>query len=63
MARWVFSCRNCGQLLEHAVIPDTLANFYFPAKPVLPDEGISKVCQNCSGAFTYSSNELFYERA
>jgi hypothetical protein len=62
MASWGFTCKNCGHAIEHADIDDSLWNYFFPAKPVLPVEGISKTCPNCSATFTYQPVELVYER-
>jgi predicted RNA-binding Zn-ribbon protein involved in translation (DUF1610 family) len=63
MASWVFICKNCGHALAHSAIADNLWNYYLPSRPVLPTEGISKVCPQCSATFTYRAHELTYEKS
>jgi hypothetical protein len=62
VANWVFTCKSCGRAILHAPIPDTIWNLYFPAKPDLPTEGTTKVCSHCLVSFTYTRNELIYEK-
>jgi hypothetical protein len=46
--------------IAHTPIDDTLENYYFPARPELPVEGVVITCPNCSTTSTYAKQELVY---
>jgi len=63
MGFWAIRCTNCGQTFNHSLIDDSkLENFYFPAKPKVPDSERELECPNCGHKKRYSVVEFFYDR-
>jgi|HubBroStandDraft_2_1064218.scaffolds.fasta_scaffold02528_4 hypothetical protein len=62
MARWVFTCKNCFEIVPHTEIGGTLMDYFFPTKPKVPTEGQELECPQCKTKYVYQQNELRYER-
>jgi hypothetical protein len=60
MANWELKCEQCGRSFTFAEIEDTLENYYLPARPNFPNEGLSLECPHCLTKFTYFRNDLAY---
>jgi phage FluMu protein Com len=61
LAHWTFRCKNCNKSFQFAEIEDTLDNYYFPAKPDMPAEGLRQKCPHCAAEHSYQSMDLVYE--
>jgi hypothetical protein len=61
MPSWTVICRYCGHSFSVSQIGDSLADYYFPAKPKIQAAGISCQCPNCTIKATYDLNELRYD--
>jgi DNA-directed RNA polymerase subunit RPC12/RpoP len=60
MASWMLSCNHCGKAFEHSKIRDTLANYFFAAKPDFPSDGLELECPHCGTKSIYQRTELTY---
>jgi len=60
MARWVFKCSNCGAVIQHSTIPETVENYSQPAKPFVAEGGESMTCPNCKEIHIYKQEHLQY---
>jgi DNA-directed RNA polymerase subunit RPC12/RpoP len=63
MASWALRCPNCNTTFTHALVEDTLANFYFPAKPTFPVGGKTLDCPHCGHNHLYQETDLIYQAA
>jgi DNA-directed RNA polymerase subunit RPC12/RpoP len=61
MASWSLTCKRCGRAFTYSQISDTLADYFFPAKPAIASEGEECECPNCTAKFVYQRNELTYQ--
>ena len=62
MAWWVVRCRNCKDIIKHALIAETtLESFYYPIKPETP-AGLELECPSCGHKTNYVQTDLFYLR-
>jgi endogenous inhibitor of DNA gyrase (YacG/DUF329 family) len=62
MASWVVKCPHCGKTFHHSTIEDTFRNFFWPEKPMLPEEGQSLACKDCGKESVYTRTDLRYQR-
>lgn len=53
MTTWGLACKNCRATFTHSQIPDTLADYFLPTRPVFPPEGLRCECLNCKAESTY----------
>ncbi len=60
MSNWGLKCRECGHSFTFAEIEDTLENYFLPARPQFPEEGLLRECPYCLTKVTYFRNELTY---
>ncbi len=60
MSNWALKCKQCGSPFTFAEIEDTLENYFLPARPVLPKEGLLQECPSCLTKLSYLSTELIY---
>jgi hypothetical protein len=60
MANWGLKCKHCGVIFAHSRIGETLVDYFMPAKPEFPPEGLERECPNCKTKCTYWQNELRY---
>lgn len=58
MASWMLVCKRCGSEFEHSKIGDTLADYFLPAKPVIPSAGLKRECPHCKAESDYQQGEL-----
>jgi hypothetical protein len=56
MASWFLDCKNCHEPFPYSQIPDTLAAYYLPSRPVFPAESRERQCPHCK---TKSTSTLF----
>jgi hypothetical protein len=63
MAKWFLECRNCGQAFTYSLIPDTLADFHLPSRPVFPAQGRERECPSCKTKATYQQTDLRFQNA
>lgn len=61
MASWVLKCKNCRVVFTHSQISNTLADYYIPARPQFPPEGLERECPTCKVKSTYQQHELMYQ--
>jgi hypothetical protein len=61
MPSWGFKCKDCNQSFPFSAISESLADFYLPRKPVLPQEGVEHECPNCKVKSTYWLSDLIYQ--
>ncbi len=61
MASWLLDCKNCHEAFPYSLIPDTLAEYYLPSRPVFPPEGRERECPNCKTKFTYHLIDLRFK--
>jgi hypothetical protein len=62
MASWNVTCPHCAKEFEYSAIKDTIANYFVPEKPEVPEEGQSLVCKNCGKESIYKWPNLKYQR-
>jgi hypothetical protein len=53
--------QHTSQLILPYTLSDTLADYFFPAKPAIASEGEECECPNCTAKFVYQRNELTYQ--
>jgi hypothetical protein len=63
MPSWALTCKRCGEVFMYSEISETLADYFIPAKPEFPPEGLECECPNCKAKSTYQLNELTYQFA
>ena len=56
------ACKRCGEILAYSEVGNTLEDYYFPAKPDVPAEGIVCECPTCKCKFPYQQYELICTR-
>jgi hypothetical protein len=61
MASWSLACKNCRTVFTHSQIPDTLADYYLPARPEFPASGLERECPSCKTKSTYQATELTFQ--
>jgi hypothetical protein len=61
MARWVLNCPQCEAEFTHSKIGDQrLVDYYLPAKPGFPKEGLAMECPNCHKSSVFYRHQLAY---
>jgi hypothetical protein len=60
--RWILKCRDCRSEYTFAEIPsEGTANYFFPKKPQLPENGFTYTCPNCRRKNVYKRTDLIYQ--
>jgi hypothetical protein len=62
MARWILRCPDCSRTFVHSEIEDTLANYFFPAKPNFPKDGQTLTCTHCGKESLFQRTDLTISR-
>jgi len=63
MARWVLTCKRCGEIFTYSQISEALADYFDPEKPKFPPKGLECECPNCKGKSSYQRTELTFRDA
>jgi hypothetical protein len=62
MPSWAISCKSCLKEFEQAKIDiEKLADYFHPAKPEIPDKGITVKCPFCGHETVYHRENLHYK--
>jgi hypothetical protein len=61
MAMWLLNCKNCSKAFAYSLIPDPLAGYRLPSRPVFPAEGRVRQCPNCKTNSTYQQIDLGFK--
>ena len=60
--RWVLKCKDCRTECTFAEIPtEGTANYFFPKKPELPENGFTYTCPNCRHKSVYKRTDLIHQ--
>jgi DNA-directed RNA polymerase subunit RPC12/RpoP len=62
MASWALKCSNCGEMFTHSPIPDDITNYFWPAKPSFPQDGMKLDCPHCGQNANYQASDLTYQK-
>jgi hypothetical protein len=60
MAIWVLLCKRCGQTFAYCEISESLLDYFFPKKPVIPPDGVERQCPACKAKLIYQQYELMF---
>ncbi len=63
MASWLLDCKNCREAFPYSLMPDTLADYYLPSRPVFPANGRERQCPHCKTKSTYEPFDLRFQNA
>jgi hypothetical protein len=61
MASWLLDCKNCSNPFAYSLIPDTLADYHLPSRPVFPAVGRERECPHCKTKSTYQQTDLRFQ--
>jgi len=60
--RWVLKCKDCRTECTFAEIStEGTANYFFPKKPGLPENGFTYTCPNCGHKNVYKRTDLIHQ--
>jgi hypothetical protein len=63
MASWLLDCKNCSKPFVYSLIPDRLADYHLPSRPVFPAVGRERECPHCKTKSTYQQTDLRFQNS